>query len=185
MGKASTTLGMFVGVLKPEMGGRLLLRRRTELESITGKSFKGCWELPGGAVEETKEEVNYCYPIKEAFRELEEEVGIFIDNFSLMVPVFLTFFKGPKGYDLAGVVPVISCQRPTKGETIYVNPAELSELAKSFALPDKNTGQDGRGLLSGWGKRMCCMALAAMTYSPNSDFVEQARKMLNEIQKDW
>lgn len=176
---------MFVGLLNPDKKGKLLLRRRTELESIIpGKSFKRCWELPGGAVEHTEEKINYSYPIEEAVRELKEEVGIVIQA-PLMGIVHLTFFKGPKGYDLAGVVPVIATEEPTKGETIYVSPKELNELAKKFVSSDKKTGKDGEGLLSGWAKRMHCMALYALMHSPNEIFVEQAKTTIVTIQAGW
>lgn len=186
MGKVSTNVGMYLGLLNLNKEGRLLLRRRVEEDSIIpGKSFKGNWELPGGAVEETDGKVAYNYPIKEAVRETVEEVGVPVSVPAGMQPVYLTFFKGPKGYDLAGVVPVVTNQEATRGETIYVSPEELKVLAEAFVPADKAKGQDGQGLLSGWGKRMCCMALAALTHSPNPTFSQQAKNMLAEISRDW
>lgn len=183
-------LGMFAGILNPEKSGKLLLRRRTEIDSIIpGKSFKGNWELPGGGVMEgqLKDKVSYDWPIKELVRQVEREVGISLVDPNPMPSVYLTFFKLPKGgYDLAGVVPIVApYDDSTKGETIYVSPEELEKLAREFVPADKKQGKDGKGIVSGYGKRMHCMALAALCNSPNPEYAEQAQKMLREIQKGW
>ncbi len=185
--KATMNLGMYLGLLNKE--GKLLLRRREETESIIpGVSFRGNWELPGGAVEETPaEKVRYDYPIQEAVREVAEEVGISV-SLAGMPPVFLAFFKGPKGYDLAGVTPLITAEEPTRGETVWVSPSELKALAQEFISETdaKKQGlKEAKGLLGGWGKRMCCLALVALSHSPNPEFAKQAQEMLKEIQKGW
>jgi len=195
MAKASMNLGMYVGFLNPNKDGRLLLRRRIEEDSIIPDpndpaktiSFRGNWENIGGAAEETSEEkVSYDYPIKEAVREAAEEVGILV-SLSGMPPVYLVFFKGPKGYDLAGITPVITTEEPTKGETMYVSPQELEALVEEFISETeaKKQGKEAKGLLSGKGKRQHCMALAALCHSPNSEYQKQAKEMLAEIQKGW
>ena len=184
MAKASMNLGVYAGILNPKKEGKLLLRRRVEEDSILpGKSFKGNWELPGGGVMET-EKPGYDWPIRELRREVEDEVGISI-QVDPMPPMYPVFFKGPIGYDLAQVTPIITEAEPTRGETIYVSPPELERLAEEFVPANKEKGIDGKGIVSGKGKRMHCMALAALSHSPNPEFAKQAQEMLAEIQKGW
>lgn len=187
MEKMKTAVGVFAGLLKQESGknaGKLLLRRRTEIPSIIpGKSFKGNWELPGGGVMEA-EKVPYCHLVNELKREVEEETGIPI-AIDPMPPMYPVLFKGPEGYDLALVTPIETSLESTKGETIWVNVEELNKLAREFEPADKKTGKDGKGLLGGYGKRMHCMALRALYFSPNPTYSEDAGVMLIEIQKGW
>ena len=63
--------------------------------------------------------------------------------------------------------------------------ALLRTLAEEFEPADERTGKSGKGLLSGYGKRMHCMALAALSHSPNHDFIRQATGMLQEITVTW
>lgn len=181
--KISTTVGVFAGVLS-QTTGKLLLRRRVEEDSIIpGKSFKGNWELPGGGVMDM-EKIPYNHLLNELVREVDEEVGISV-SVDPMAPLYAVLFKGPAGYDLAMVTPITTSSSPTKGETIWVSPAELEELAKDFAPADKKRGIDGKGIVSGYGKRMHCMALKALSFSPNVTYAEEAKAMLAEIQKGW
>ncbi|MDP2741113.1 MAG: NUDIX domain-containing protein [bacterium] len=131
MTKLTTNVGAFVGFL---YSGKLLLVRRTQEGSILpGISFKGNWELPGGALEEA-DVVEYDYLIQMAFRKAEEKVGIHIPPRlrPILGPVYSTFFKGPSGYDLACVVPFATSEEPKKGETVFVSPLELKALALEF-----------------------------------------------------
>jgi len=183
MAKVSTTVGVFAGILD-QVTGKLLLRRRVEENSIIpGKSFKGNWELPGGGVMEA-EKIPYNHLPKELAREVDEEVGITI-SIDPMPPFYAIPFKGPAGYDLAMVTPITASASPTKGETIWVSPNELEELAKDFAPADRNRGIDGKGIVSGYGKRMHCMTLKALSYSPNATYAEEARTILTGIQQSW
>ena len=185
MGKEriTTTVGVFAGIVN-EITAKLLLRRRIEQGSINpGESFKGCWELPGGGVED-KEKVPYDHLIRELEREIYEEVGISVPV-APMAPLYAVLFKGANRYDLAMVVPIVTSLSPTKGETMWVSPAELNKLAKDFVRPDKERGVEGKGLLSGYGKRMHCMALKALTFSPNLAYALAAERILAEIQKEW
>jgi len=183
MEKISTTVGVFAGILD-QTSGKLLLRRRVEEDSIIpGKSFRGNWELPGGGVMDM-EKIPYNHLLNELVREVDEEVGVPI-SVDPMAPLYAVFFKGPAGYDLAVVTPVVTSSSPTKGETIWVSPDELEKLAKDFAPADKKKGIDGKGIVSGYGKRMHFMALKALSVSPNVTYAEKARAMLAEIQKGW
>lgn len=180
MAKMKTTLGVYAGIFNKE--GKLLLRRREEKGSIIpGKSFYGDWELPGGGVEEIGEKpvppVTERYLARELCREVQEEIGMAIE-IATIAPLYPTFFQGPNGCDLAVVIPVIPplgrviSQKSERGEIIYVSPQELRDLA------DRPKGEQ---LLSGWGKRMCRMALLALRYSKRPAYAKQAEEMLQEI----
>lgn len=183
MGKLLTTFGSYVGFINPKHDGRLLLVRRTQTDSIIpGVSFKGNWELPGGAVEEV-DQVGYNYAIQTAFAKAKDKVGIDIpvDDQPFLGPAYGTFFKGPQAYDFAQVVPHITFSEPTVGETQWVSPAELETLALAFISETiaKNQGlSEAQGLLSGKGKRMYLMALYALTRSSNRDFMIEAANLI-------
>lgn len=192
--KAKVAVGVYAGILNSE--GKLLLRRRTEIDSIIpGKSFKGNWELPGGGIMETEEEsIPYNYAVRELKREVEEELGIRI-SINKMPPFYPVMFRGPAGYDLAVVTPVQQEQISNlianqvtpaiKGDSTFVSTEELNELAREFVPADKKKGIDGKGLVSGYGKRMHCMALMVLSKSRNADYSRQAVGALVEIQEGW
>ena len=189
MTKLVTTIGAFIGLLNPVHEGRLLLRRRVEEGSILpGTSFMGNWELPGGGAQEA-EQLLYSHLHREALRELEEEVGIEITLARDQIfPMYGAQFKGPQGYDLSMVIPVVRNLESTKGETCWVSPEELNQLAQDFvsATDAKKQGlSEARGVVSGWGKRMHWMSLCALTHSPNSEFVRQAQATIAQIQESW
>lgn len=175
--KIQASVGVFAGIIKE---GKILLRRRVEIPSIIpGKSFKGCWELPGGGVLVTKD-MSYSHLVSQLKREVDEEVGIPI-TVDPMPPIYPVFFG--KTQDLALVTPVETSLEPTKGETKWVSLEELNELARRYKPPNKETGEDGQGIISGFGKRMHCMALRA--FSVSRECGEEAKETLQEIQKNW
>jgi len=182
MAKITTTFGAFVGFLNPNKQGKLLLVRRTSPDSILpGVSFKGNWELPGGALEEGMVVTNYHIHI--AFHKANEKVGIDIEPVfqPLLGPMYLTFFQGPQGNDVGGVIPWITDKEPQKGETMWVSPQELKTLADEFISETDAKARsltEAKGLVSGWKKRMCCMALAALSQSPNPAYADEAKRML-------
>lgn len=182
--KAKFTVGVFAGIMRPD--GLLLLQRRVEEDSIIpGQSFVGNWELPGGGVMEQESSISYALLSRELMREVIEETGLTI-TVDPMPTFYPTPFKGPNGYDLSLVTPVeIDYDLPTKGDHIWVSPENLNQLAREFIAPKKNPRVEAKGLLSGYGKRMHCMALAALTRSPNPIYSNDARQTLEEIQKSW
>jgi len=173
MAKLLTNVGMFVGFLNPKYDGKLLLVRRTSTDSIIPAiSFKGNWELPGGAEEEA-DTVGYNYSVNVAFAKAKDKVGIDVpvDDQPFLGPVYGTSFKGPQGYDLGQVVPFVTKLEPTVGETMWVSPAELDALAAKFVSESDAKKQglpEADGLLSGKCKRMYLMAMSCLAYhSPN------------------
>jgi 8-oxo-dGTP diphosphatase len=64
--------------------GRLLACKRPE-----GKHLGGKWEFPGGKVEEGED------PVAALVRELEEELGIFVEAGKALTPVVWDYGRGP------------------------------------------------------------------------------------------
>ncbi len=89
-----------------------------------------------------------------------------------------TVIKGES--DWAFVVPVMTNEIGLSifGMTNFmlVSPEELLALAN---------GPEGNRLLSGYGKRMHRLALAAFRYSSNEDYKEEAREMREKIYNSW
>lgn len=184
--KAKMVMGVYAGIMNPEEDGKLLLRRRVEEHSIIpGKSFKGNWELPGGAVLESPDDsIFYNHYLADLLKNVKERTGISL-NPTVLPPMHLVMLKGAAGYDLAAVAISFSIEEPSVKDTIYVSPEELAQLANEFVAADPKTGKDGVGLLSGYGKRMHCMALTALCQGPNREYVKEAVEMLGEITSLW
>jgi 8-oxo-dGTP pyrophosphatase MutT (NUDIX family) len=183
--KAKFTVGVFAGIIRPD--GKLLLRRRVEEDSIIpGQSFKGNYELPGGGVMEQEGQVSYALLAHEVMREVAEEVGLRIDV-NLTADFYALPFKGPNGYDLTLVTPVLIDYYPDDivGEHLWVTSGELNQLAHDFVAAKKDPYVEGKGLVSGYGKRMHCLSLTALLWGPNSNYGDQAQQTLIEIQKSW
>jgi hypothetical protein len=169
--KMLTFTGVFATILF-HTTEKLLLRQREESGSIIPrKSFRGTYELPGGGVMDIPK-VPYSHLVNELIREIREEIGMSV-SIDPMPPFHPLLFKGPNGYDLAMVTPIITSSSPTKGKNIWVSTKELNELARDNQV------------VSGWGKRMHCMALKGLCYSTNYKYSRQANETLREIQKNW
>lgn len=166
------TIGVFAGIFNKE--GKLLLRRRP-----AGSSFAGEWELPGGGVDadNASKALDERIVIQELAREVKEEVGISMPLPLPMVAMYPTVLKGGGDWAFAVLISVLD-KKPSKGETRYVSPQELRELAED---------PEGNRVLSGWGKRMCrlCLRLLASRDSPNREYAKEAGKMLTEIMEGW
>jgi 8-oxo-dGTP pyrophosphatase MutT (NUDIX family) len=168
------TLSVFAGIFNEE--GKLLLRRRRKESNEIPCPYEGDWELPGGTIEEKtvwkiKNERIFG---KELAREVMEETGLSIKISVMPILHSAVYVDREKGkVDCAFLIPIgIVREKPTKGENIYVTPKELKKLA------EKPVGEQ---LVSGWGKRMCRMALMAFQYSPNPMYRREAKKLLTEI----
>jgi ADP-ribose pyrophosphatase YjhB (NUDIX family) len=167
-------LSVFAGIFNEE--GKLLLRRRRKESREIPCPYEGDWELPGGTIEEEniwkiKDERIFG---KELAREVMEETGLSIETPVMPILYPAVYVNKEKGkIDCAFLIPIgIIAEEPTKGENIYVDPKELKERAERPI---------GEQLVSGWGKRMCRMALMAFQYSPNSKYKNDAKKLLAEI----
>mgnify|MGYP001166136721 CR=1 FL=1 len=190
--KIIAPIGVYAGILcmdpVEDNFGKLLLRRRNVPDSIIpGESFRGNWELPGGAVEQNEKDIySYDYLSRILKRLVKERVGMEID-----LPPNATFypvFLGGKIVDLA-MVTVIQIYRlplfePT-AELCWVDCKQLNNMADQFCPADEKRSISGEGLLSGSGKRMHCMALHAMLSSPDRDSAALAWDTLESIQEKW
>ncbi len=180
-----TVRGIYAGIMHPNTGKLLLMRRVKPTSIIPNVSFRGNWELIGGAVMTSDEKsVPYNYCLGELCRIVEIKTGLVIIGRG-MPAMYSVLLKGPNGYDEASVIPIVSDAQPTFGDTTYVSPSELQTLVEEFEPADEKTGKSGKGLLSGYGKRMHCMALTALSHGPNQDFVREAVRMLDEITTTW
>ena len=173
------TIGVFAGIINKE--GKLLLQQRIEKRSIIpGKSYKGDWELPGGKVKEgsLRHALTLEVLTKELIREVKEELGLKLDAIEPPYIYLTVFVNEEKGInDWAFMFPVFIDRTSVKlkRKVVWVDPSELRELANR----PKEEGQ----LLSGWGKRMSRMSLAAFLVSPINRTI--AQEMLNEVRPDW
>ena len=182
--KMKTVKGIYAGILHPESGKLLLTRRTGSTSIVPGVSFRGNWELIGGAIMASNEKsVPYNYYLDELYRIMEAKAGIVVHRQAKGLPAMHSvLFKGPAGgYDEASVIPMVYDAEPTIGEALWVTPIELQTLANEFEPADEETGKSGKGLVSGYGKRMYCMGLCALSHSPNHNHCISALIMLSEI----
>lgn len=170
------TIGLFAGIFDED--GKVLLRRRKRENPNFPYSDEGDWELPGGTMEEENIWKGKDERVigGELAREVREETGL-----SIKVPFMPAMYpavyidRERKTIDFAFILPVgILRERPAKGENTYVAPKELRELAGH---------PKGKRVVSGWGKRMCRMALKALCYSPNPRYQQEAKRIFLEIQQ--
>ena len=169
-------IGLFAGIF--DENGKVLLRRRKRENPNFPCLYEGDWELPGGTMEEENIWIgkDERFIGEELARELREEIGLLIKVpfIPAMYPV-VYIDKEKKIIDFAFIIHVgIVRERLTKGENIYVNPKEIKELANQL---------EGKRLVSGFGKRMYRMVLMAFFHSPNSQYQQEAKRMLLEIHK--
>ena len=144
-GVLNPTIGVFAGIFNRE--GKLLLRRRT----VDDKTYIGDWDLPGGGIPSAiaPDTLDERIILQVLGQRVKDEVGISIPSLLPMVAMYPAVLKG--GGDIGFAILIGICEEtPSRGETRYVSPQELRELAE---------GPEGNRLLSGWGKRMCRLCL--------------------------
>ncbi len=193
MAKLKATIGVAAGIFDGE--GKLLIKRRQEHDSITDKDYHGCWELPVVAVQDTPAvAIPYDYLCRELKRgvKAETDLNILVEPLSAFYPVM---FKNDKGeYDLA-MITIVYCGNVHAGKTEnqirFVDVAQLNKLAMEYAPveKDKVSGaviKEGKGLVSGFGKRMHCLALKALEAGSSSmASASVAKTTLADILKNW
>lgn len=179
---ASPTISVYAAMFFPDStkfkkdSGKLVLHRRP-----AGVSFAGDWELLGGGINgaANSQSSNERIIGQELNRIISEKISFSFEiEIEHMPPMHAAVLKG--GSDWAFVVPVIT---DSLGIAIFgmtnfmlVSPGELLTLAN---------GPEGNRLLSGYGKRMHRLALAAFIYSSNEDYIKEAREMRKEIHDLW
>lgn len=168
------TIGLFAGIFNEK--GKILIRRRKS-ENLKGScSHEGDWELPGGTMEKGNiwEKKDERIIGEELARELKEEIGVLIKvPFMPMMFPAVNVNKEYEIIDFAFIIPKVKlCEKPIKGENMYVSPKELNNLAKQ---------PKGSRIVSGFGKRMHRMILKTLCFSSNAKYAREAKKILSEI----
>jgi len=174
--KKPDRVGAFLGLITTE--GKVRYQMRIEEQSITGISYKGDFELPGGRVKE-KDLKKVLTPeglLKEAIRETKEELGLVVEK---LMPQYLyrTIFENPKTgkVDWAFVIPVFPAfwdeTAEVKRKIVDVNPDELEVLGKL-------------NLIVSGKKRMYRMGQACLFLS-HSKWRGRAAELLTEVKPDW
>lgn len=170
-------ISVFAGIFNED--GKILLRRRKRESPNAPCPYEGDWELPGGTIEEENvwKAKDERIMGQELLREVKEETGLSIEP-PFIPAMYPTVYvdEQKREIDIAFVIPIGTMRdKPTVGENTYASPKELRELAQR---------PKGERLVSGWGSRMCRMALMALHSSPNVQFRKDAQKILSEIQKN-
>ena len=169
-------IGLFAGIF--DENGRVLLRRRRRENPSLACPYEGDWELPGGTMEEENiwKEDDERIIGEELAREVKEETGLLI-KVSFMPTMYPAFYidRERGNMNFAFIIPVgVVREKPTIAENIYLDPKKLKELSE---------GPEGNRIVSGWGNRMCRMALLALCHSPNRHYRQEAKRMLLEVGK--
>lgn len=161
--------------------------RGEETSPLTGQDVSQLLELPGGGVTlEAFQKGHYQATLLQVIEEVKEEASIRISLADLpLLPPWYHFTFNVKAkkpgeedkQDLAAVVVITIDEPAVLAEgLLWVSPNELKALAdEGRFVPGKDA----------WGKRMCCMALAALTHSSNPVYAATARDYLAAIQAAW
>ena len=176
--KRPDTIGAFFALITSE--GRVLYQMRLEKTSITGSSYAGDYELPGGRVKENdlKKVLTPQGLLEEASRETEEELGIIVSKDTPVDWLYRTIFENPESgkVDWAFAIPVPSSCWAEKAEmkrkTVTLNPDELAVLGE-------------RNLIVSGRKRMWRMGQAGLFCLSRDHWQEKAYHLLNEAKPDW
>ena len=173
--KRPDTVGAFLGLITPE--GKVRYQMRTEESSITGISYKGDFELPGGRVKE-KDLRKVLTPdglLEEAIRETKEELGIVVKKFT---PFYLywTVFENLKTgkVDWAFVIPTLPAfwdeTAKVQRKIVDLDPDELEVLGRL-------------NLIVSGKKRMYRMGLACFLLENKWD--SRASELLSWVKPNW
>lgn len=176
--KMPDSVGSFLGLITCQ--GKLRLQMRTEKGShITGISYKGDFELTGGAAKE-KDLRKILTPkglVREAIREAKEELGIVIPEFDFhdfYRAIFENFNTGK--VDWAFMIPVGPSfwdeTAAMKRKTVDVDPDQLNVLGEL-------------NLIVSGKKRMWRMGQAAIYMLSNHEWQDRASELLTEVRPDW
>lgn len=178
---ASPTISVYAAMFFPyrkegENSGKLILHKRP-----ANVSFAGEWELFGGGIsaEANSHAEDERIIGKELNRIISEKTSFAWEiEVEHMPPMHSAVIKG--GTDWAFVVPVRTNQIGYAvfgmNNIMLVSPQELLGLAR---------GPEGNRLLSGYGKRMHRLSLAAFFYSPARNYRSDANRMLKKIHATW
>ena len=151
--KKPDTVGVFFGLITKE--GRVRFQMRIESSSpITGISYKGDFELPGGGAEE-KDLSKLLTPaglFKEGVREAKEELGPVVLPLPAQFPLYWAPYENPKTnkVDWAFMIPIPPDYwdetAEVKRKIVDLNPEHLNVLGELNLIVSgkkKKNVQDG------------------------------------------
>lgn len=184
--KKPDSVGVFLGLITKE--GKVRYQMRIESSSpITGISYKGDFELPGGGAEE-KNLSKLLTPeglLEEGIREVKEELGIIVvlspppDLPLYWAPLYWAPYDNPKNgkIDWAFMIPILPVfwdeTAEVKRKIVDLNPKHLDVLGElNLIVSDK--------------KRMYRMGQGAIfACSSNSLWSQEAADLLTQVKPDW
>jgi 8-oxo-dGTP pyrophosphatase MutT (NUDIX family) len=179
LSKKPDSVGVFLGLITKE--GKVRYQMRIESSSpITGISYKGDFELPGGGAEE-KNLSELLTPeglLDEGIREAKEELGIVVlppQEF----PLYWAPYQNPKNgkIDWAFMIPILPSfwdeTAEVKRKIVDLNPKHLDVLGEL-------------NLIVSGKKRMYRMGQGALyACSLNSLWRQEAADLLTQVKSDW
>lgn len=178
--KKPDSVGVFLGLITKE--GKVRYQMRIESSSpITGISYKGDFELPGGGAEEKNlsELLTLEGLIMEGTREVKEELGIEVLLPPNDIPLYWAPYENPKNskVDWAFMIPVLPKfwdeTAEVKRKIVDLNPKHLDVLGEL-------------NLIISGKKRMYRMGQGALyACSSNSLWSREAADFLNQVKPDW
>ena len=178
--KKPDTVGVFFGLITKE--GKVRYQMRIESSSpITGISYKGDFELPGGGAEE-KDLSELLTPVglfKEGVREVKEELGIVVLSPPDRLALYWAPYENPKTnkIDWAFMIPMPPDYwdetAETKRKIVDLNSEHLDVLGEL-------------NLIVSGKKRMYRMGQGALfARSSNSFWSQKAADFLTQVKPDW
>ncbi len=186
--KRPDTIGVFLGLITKE--GKVRFQMRTESSSpITGISYKGDFELPGGGAEEKDlgKLLTLEGLLNEGIREVKEELGIVVSPppeddsspFSGGRRIYWAPYENPKNgkIDWAFMIPIPPKYwdetAETKRKIVDLNPVHLDVLGEL-------------NLIVSGKKRMYRMGQGAIfACSSDSLWRQKAADFLTQVKPDW
>ncbi len=181
LSKKPDSVGVFLGLITKE--GRVRYQMRIEDDSsVTGISYKGDFELPGGLAKE-KDLSKLLTPkglIAEGIREVKEELGIIV-SLPLLAnpPLYWASYENPKNgkVDWAFMIPILPLYWDetveVKRKIVDLNPRQLEVLG------DLNLIVTGK-------KRMYRMGQGAIfSCSSNFSWNREAADLLTSVNLFW
>ncbi|MFH1575466.1 MAG: hypothetical protein ABIB55_00795 [Candidatus Nealsonbacteria bacterium] len=178
--KKPDSIGVFLGLITKE--GKVRYQMRTESSSpITGLSYKGDFELPGGGAEEKN--LSKLLTLEglliEGTREVKEELGIVVMPPPEDIPLYWAPYENPKNgkIDWAFILPVLSKfwdeAAEVKRKIADIKPEHLDVLGEL-------------NLIVSGKKRMYRMGMGVLfARSSLSVWRQQAANFLTQVKSDW
>ena len=178
--KKPDSIGVFLGLMTKE--GKVRYQMRTESSSpITGLSYKGDFELPGGGAKEKNLSKLLTLEglLMEGTRETKEELGIVVMPPPEDVPLYWAPYENPKNgkIDWAFALPVLP--------KFWDEAAEVKRKIADLKPEHLDVLRELNLIVSG-KKRMYRMGMGTLfARSSLSVWRQQAANFLTQVKPDW